>query len=239
MDIIPVKTPGFIPYIFPNYTWSIPSKDKVLYLTFDDGPTPGITEWVLDTLKSFQARATFFCIGNNIVNHPTLFRRILTENHAVGNHTFNHLKGWKTGTRDYISNIYKAEEQINRIKSINSMPGQRAEDDLNSSSLSKIDALASNRVKLFRPPYGRIRPIQAQKLRKMGYKIVMWSVLAKDWDKRLTHVQCLNNVINNAASGDIIVLHDSVKASTNLKFVLPEVLAHFSQKGYLFKRIPG
>ena len=89
----------------PNYTWRIPSDEKVIYLTFDDGPISDVTTWVLDTLREHSAKATFFCVGDNVKKHPSVFQSILTEGHAVGNHTFNHLSGWETENITYFHNI--------------------------------------------------------------------------------------------------------------------------------------
>lgn len=92
--------------------WHIPTSEKVIYLTFDDGPIPEATPWVLDTLRQYGAKATFFCVGDNVRKHPAIFQRILTEGHAVGNHTFNHLNGWKTDTSDYLDNVQRCGEMV-------------------------------------------------------------------------------------------------------------------------------
>lgn len=95
--------------LYPKAIWNVKTEEKNLYLTFDDGPIPGLTEWVLDILKQYNVKATFFCVGNNIEKHPELFKRIKEEGHLVGNHTFNHVKGFKTKTADYIDNTLKCE----------------------------------------------------------------------------------------------------------------------------------
>lgn len=217
MPLIPVKTPKFLKRMFPKYIWDIPSKKKVLYLTFDDGPTPVITQWVLNTLNQYQAKATFFCIGNNIDKHPEIFKSVIANGHSIGNHTYNHLKGWKTKTNWYVSNTIKAQKTI----------------DLN--SLKNNTTQVTNQ--LFRPPYGKIKPLQGKKLRALGFNIVMWDVLSFDWDKNTKKQQCLNNVIKKAKTGSIIVFHDSEKAKKNMMFALPKVLEHFSKKGYSFKAL--
>ncbi|MEM9679018.1 MAG: polysaccharide deacetylase family protein [Bacteroidota bacterium] len=112
MSVIPTKTPEFVKSLFPNFVWHIDSTDNTLYLTFDDGPTPGVTEWVLDTLNAYNAKATFFCIGHNVKQAPHIYQRILDEGHTVGNHTFNHLKGWKVKTKAYMDNIALASDYI-------------------------------------------------------------------------------------------------------------------------------
>ncbi|WP_452598459.1 polysaccharide deacetylase family protein [Pontimicrobium sp. MEBiC01747] len=217
MIFFPVKIPQFIKRIFPNYVWDFSSKDKILYLTFDDGPTPEITNWTLNTLKQYNAKATFFCIGNNIEKHSDIFNTIVEQGHHVGNHTHNHLKGWRTSKKNYISNVEQAQEIINT---------------------SIIDNKRLPKSNLFRPPFGKIKNSQAKALIKRGYKIIMWSVISIDWDKKLPKEQCLKNVIKHTTNGNIIVFHDSIKAAKNMTYALPEVLEHFSNKGYIFKAIP-
>jgi len=218
MQIIPAKTPGFVKTLFPNFIWNIDTENKELYLTFDDGPTPEITYWVLDTLKKYNAKATFFCIGNNVEKHPKIFQNIIVEDHAVGNHTYNHLKGWKHKTKDYIKDIIRTQ---NLIES----------QTLNSKSQN------SDNLNLFRPPYGKFKTKQSKQLQEIDYKIILWDVLSYDWDRSVSETTCLKNVTSAAKEGSIIVFHDSVKASRNLKYVLPKVLDYYSKKGYEFKAI--
>ena len=108
-----VKTPGFIQNLFPNFTWNIPTEEKVIYLTFDDGPIPEVTPWVLDQLQAYNAHATFFCVGDNVGKYPDLFEQIIEKGHAVGNHTFNHLNGWKTDNIPYFHNIRRCARMVN------------------------------------------------------------------------------------------------------------------------------
>jgi len=208
MPFFPVKTPKFIQRLFPNYLWKKASLSKTIYLTFDDGPTPEITQWTLDTLKHYNAKATFFCIGDNVKKHPSIFDNLIKEKHTIGNHTFNHLKGWNTNTEDYINNTEKAQEAIN-----------------------------PKHKHLFRPPFGKIKRRQANLLINKGYKIVMWSVLSYDWEVSVSQEKCLKNVLKNTSSGSIVVFHDSVKASKNMQYALPKMLDHFSKKGYQFKSL--
>lgn len=212
MRFIPVKIPKFITRIFPNYVWDFSSKDKVIYLTFDDGPTPEITQWTLNTLKDYNAKATFFCIGNNVIKHPKIFKNILIDGHSIGNHTHDHIVGWKTETKSYIENVIRAEKVIN-------------------------NQLEKNKVNLFRPPFGKIKNSQGKALIKLGYKIIMWSVITFDWEKEVSKEQCLKNAINKTKEGNIIVFHDSIKASRNMMYSLPKFLEHFSLKGYRFEAI--
>ncbi|GAA3646048.1 polysaccharide deacetylase family protein [Flavivirga jejuensis] len=222
MTLIPIKTPLLVKKIFPNYVWDIPTTDKVIYLTFDDGPTPEITNWTLNTLKEYNAKATFFCIGNNIKKHPDIFQNILDDGHSIGNHTYNHVKGWRTKSEDYLKNVEETQRIIN---------------DQISNSNSKIVNHQSSVVNLFRPPHGQITPKQGRKLITLGYKIIMWDVLSFDWQNNVSKETCLNNVTSKATNGSIIVFHDSVKASKNMLYTLPKTLEFFSKKGYTFKAI--
>ncbi|NER12692.1 polysaccharide deacetylase family protein [Leptobacterium flavescens] len=202
---VPARTPWLVKKLFPSYIWNKGKEEKCIYLSFDDGPTPEITEWVLNTLREYNAQATFFCIGKNVELYPEIYKKILDEGHKTGNHTQNHLKGWKTSTSDYLENIAEASSYI-----------------------------SSN---LFRPPYGRITSSQAKALQKQGYSIIMWDVLAKDWDRSISQEKCAENVLKNAREGSIIVFHDSIKAEKNMKYALRATLDHFSKKGYCFKAL--
>src|SRR6478736_5193970 len=127
------RTPFFLPWFYPQLTWRIPTKEKRIYLTFDDGPVPGPTEFVLDTLNKFSIKATFFCIGDNVRKHPNIFNQILKEGHQAANHTFNHMKGWSTELNTYLQNVQQCQDELNKYK------------------------MQTNEEKyLFRPPYGRI-----------------------------------------------------------------------------------
>ena len=194
-----VKTPRLIQNLFPNFKWSIPTKDNSVYLTFDDGPIPEVTPWVLDQLKKYDFKATFFCVGDNVKKHPEIFERILKEGHSVGNHTFNHLNGWTSDNIKYFHNIRACAHQMN--------------------------------TNLFRPPYGRLKPKQAQFLQR-HYDIVMWSLLSGDFDPNISKEMCLENVVSNIHPGSIIVFHDSLKAFEKLQYVLPKTLQHLKSISY-------
>ena len=216
----PSRVPSIFTWFYPGwYLWSKPKGEKTVYLTFDDGPIPEVTDFVLDTLSRKRDNpipATFFCIGDNVRKHPEVFKRILAEGHAIGNHTYNHLKGWNTDNETYVKNVQLAElEMSNHIKH-------------NPSTLSSV---------LFRPPYGKIKSAQASALQKMGYEIVMYRVVAYDWESTTTPDACLNNVINSAQDGDIIVFHDSVKAYKNLQFALPKAIEYFENAGFSFGKL--
>ncbi len=108
-----VKMPKFIQWLYPERIWAFSRSKNSVYLTFDDGPIPEVTPWVLDELKKYDAKATFFCIGENVKKHPEIYKRISSEGHAVGNHTFNHLNGVKTTPSNYIENTIQASALIN------------------------------------------------------------------------------------------------------------------------------
>lgn len=201
-----VHTPKCVQSLFPGFTWKMPSSTPQLFLTFDDGPIPDVTPWVLETLREYQAKATFFCVGDNVRKYPEIFDAVLEDGHTVGNHTFNHLSGWKTENPDYYANIQHCSSWVDSA--------------------------------LFRPPYGKIKPSQMLTLQKK-YQIVLWDVLSGDFDTELTPEECLQNVIQHATTGSIIVFHDSLKAERNLRYALPLVLAYFSDRGFTFNAIPS
>ena len=106
--IIPALIPRMVTWLFPNRVWQIPTAQKEIFLSFDDGPHPRITPLVLDMLATHGAKASFFCIGDRVKRFPGIYQRILDEGHAIGNHTFHHLNGWKTNDADYLTNITEA-----------------------------------------------------------------------------------------------------------------------------------
>lgn len=202
-----IKTNRLIKRVFSKYVWEIPNSERKVYLTFDDGPTSLVTAWVLDQLSEFNAKATFFCIGDNIEKYPAIFQSIVNEGHIVGNHTYHHLNGWKTTNQKYIEDSGLCESLITR--------------------------LVANNTKLFRPPYGKIKSVQAKSLIDKGYKIIMWDVLSADFDNQISPEKCLENVIKNTQPGSIIVFHDSVKSFKNLEYTLPKFLTYLKQNNYV------
>jgi peptidoglycan/xylan/chitin deacetylase (PgdA/CDA1 family) len=200
--------------MFPKAVWFFPTDEKKLYLTFDDGPTTEITDWVLSQLNQYNAKATFFVLGKNVHREPEIFKKILNKGHAIGNHSFSHPNGWNTDDEVYYNDIEKGKKEIQYITPIS-------------------DFRFSN---LFRPPYGRIT-LSQYTLLTTQYKLIMWDVLSGDFDNKLSGEQCFENCIHNAKPGSILVFHDSHKAFERLKICLPLVLKHFSDEGFTFAPI--
>lgn len=194
----------FVRHLFPTYYWCFPNDKKEIYLSFDDGPTPELTKIILNILAKKNVKATFFLVGENVLKYPDLYNSIIEEGHRVGNHSFNHLKGWETPKNEYVENVKKASEYI-----------------------------YSN---LFRPPYGKISYKQGKHL-KLDYTIIMWSILTRDYDKKISPEDCLYRA-NKVKSGDIIVFHDHLKAQENMLYALPKFIDFAHKKGFVFKTIP-
>ena len=203
-----VKTPFWLRAIYPSCTWKIPSAKKVIYLSFDDGPHEEATPFVLAELKKYNAKACFFCIGKNVAAHKNLYEQILHEGHTVGNHTYDHVNGWKTNTAHYIENIELA--------------GKLIQSNLFRPPYGRITK-------------SQIQKIKADKT--LPQKIIMWDVLSGDFDLSLTAESCIKNIIKNTVAGSIVVFHDSAKAFERLKIALPRILAHFTVLGYRFEAI--
>ena len=207
-----VRTPWWLKRIYPSLVWGMPGsaagvKDKILYLTFDDGPHPVVTPFVLDQLKKYDARATFFCIGKNVEKWPQIYHRLVMEGHRVGNHTHDHLNGWKTDDRIYLDNVQRAARWIDT--------------NLFRPPYGRVGMLQS--AMLRRAPF--------------HYNVIMWDVLSADFDTRLSGERCAHNVTAHAKSGSIVVFHDSEKAFDRLQHALPSVLEHFSGLGFRFESI--
>lgn len=200
-----VKTPAIVKWIFPSMVWDIPAKEKVIYLTFDDGPDIKVTPDILELLARFNAKASFFCVGEKVKQNLELFKKIIIQKHVVGNHTFHHLKGRKVSVKKYIEDINTAKQYIPSM--------------------------------LFRPPYGSITRKQIIELKK-EYKLIMWSILTGDFDKKLSKEIVLQNSIKSTGKGSIIVFHDNAKFREKMLYALEGCLNHFSELGYNFEAIP-
>jgi len=203
------RMPIWLHRIYPRYIWRIPTQQQNLYLSFDDGPDPEVTPYVLDLLDAFNAKATFFCVGDNIARFPEVLQDILKRGHQLGNHTQHHIKGWSTELQDYCADVEKCQNHIGPI----------------------------SQFPLFRPPYGRIRSDQGKILLSKGYSCIMWDILSYDYDKRLNTSVALRKIIQRSRPGSIVVFHDSQKAKKQLKQLLPEYLQEMKNRGYSFKCI--
>ncbi|MCP4460545.1 MAG: polysaccharide deacetylase family protein [Cytophagales bacterium] len=193
--------------MYPNFVWEVETNKKEIFLTFDDGPVPEVTEFVLEELKKYDAKATFFCVGENLKKYPDVAKQVVIEGHAIGNHTFNHLKGWRTNNHTYHQNVLKCEEQLKEFH----------QDKL-----------------LFRPPYGRIKRAQAKAL--SNYKIVMWNRLSWDFGKNLNHKKAIH-YLTDASPGSIFVFHDNKKSFKNMSVLLPVVLKYYKERDFEFKAL--
>jgi peptidoglycan/xylan/chitin deacetylase (PgdA/CDA1 family) len=195
-----LRAPGIIKKILPGFVWRYKTGKKV-YLTFDDGPIPNSTEWTLNLLKEKGIKASFFCVGDNVRKYPDLYRKILEQGHAVGNHTFNHLRGWTKNTKSYVENVKLASEYIDS--------------------------------KLFRPPYGMIKPSQ-YKLLKKDYKIIMWDVLSGDYRTDISPERCLQDVLKKVRPGSILLFHNHIKSEKNMRYAIPRLIDKLHKQGYEF-----
>lgn len=196
------QPPLFYRVLFPECVWRVHNKNNCVYLTFDDGPIPEVTPWVLDLLDEYNVKATFFCVGDNVKRNPELFEEIKRRGHSVGNHTMNHLQGIKVCSKTYLENVAIANQYINSP--------------------------------LFRPPHGLLRWEQASVLRE-HYTIIMYDVVSRDYNQKLTGEEVLNIVKRYTRQGSIIVFHDSIKAEKNLKYALPRAIEWLRENGYNFE----
>ena len=193
--------------LFPEAVWRIKRRGDrpVVYITFDDGPIPDETPWVLDVLDRYGIKATFFMVGDNVRRHPELLEEVRRRGHSVGNHTMHHLQGMKVRAVRYLRDVAEAAELIDTT--------------------------------LFRPPHGLLRWKQAKAL-KQRYNIVMYDLVTRDYSRKLTGEQVFENVRRYARNGSVIVFHDSLKASANMRYALPRAIEWLRSQGYDFAPIP-
>ena len=206
------KVPDFIQCFFPNIIWKKKTDEKKIWLTFDDSPDEELTEFILETLKKLNIKASFFLIGKNIQAFPELTKEIIKEGHIVGNHSFSHLNGFKSKNEEYIYDIELGQKLINE---------------------KLVEMGITNKIKIFRPPYGRILPKQIKRL-KENYKIVMWDIFSWDFKKNISPEKIYNNVIDNVVEGSILVFHNNNKSLNNLKLTLEVTLVKLKEKGFVF-----
>ena len=178
------------------------ASERAVYLTFDDGPIPEVTPWVLDVLDKYHIKATFFMVGDNVRKHPEEYKMVVERGHRIGNHTYNHLRGFEKNVECYVRNADKADSYL------------------------KTD--------LFRPPHGFMRMSQYHALSER-YRIIMWDLVTRDYNPKLTGEQVLDKVKRYARNGSIITFHDSLRATHNLYYALPRAIEWLLAEGYEFK----
>lgn len=203
---LPARVPQWLKMLYPKRIWQMDVHEKTLFISFDDGPHEIITPQVLDILEKHRAKATFFCLGKNVLQHPSIFERIIAEGHAVGNHSHHHLNGWKSTDEEYLDDVVAASRWI-----------------------------PSN---LFRPPYGRLKSSQARRLQAAGFKVVMWSVLSADYNKKISKEKCAVRVSKHIEPGAIVLFHDSEKAANNMLHALEMLLKNATEQGFRFEAMP-
>lgn len=195
----------------PGSIWQMPDTEQAIYLTFDDGPHPEATPFVLECLKTYKAKASFFCVGSNAAMYPVLAAQIRQAGHLLANHTQHHKNGWKTKSDAYIQDLLLADEFIQ----------------------SPYFRPPYGRITRAQQHWLHTHPHSSG----LTWKVIMWSVLSGDFDSKLSGQTCADMVIARSRPGSIIVFHDSEKAFPRLKVALPLVLAHFAAEGYRFSSL--
>lgn len=195
---------SFLRWLYPKALWRMDHRQRSVYLTFDDGPIPEATPYVLDVLDNLGIKATFFMVGDNTQRYPHLLEEVRRRGHRIGNHTFNHISGFRWQSETYIGNVQKAEEILQTSQ-------------------------------LFRPPHGWMNPMQYHIMLSMGWRIVMWDLVTRDYSNRLSAEEVLENVKRYTRNGSIITFHDSLKSIDKLHKILPEALLWIKNQGYEFK----
>jgi len=225
------RPPAWLRPVFPGSEWhgapASPTGRPRLYLTFDDGPIPEETPWVLEQLAAYGARGTFFCVGDNLGRHSEIAHAALAAGHRLGNHTQHHLSAWNTPRAEYLAGVAECQKLLLASSLLAVDPRPATE------KLGVANQLAGRDKPLFRPPYGRLTWPVLRQLRP-HYRVVMWSLLTRDYDLGLAPERALRLVLAATRPGDIMVLHDSRKASRSLRFLLPRLLAHYGELGYEF-----
>ncbi|GGK81974.1 polysaccharide deacetylase family protein [Rufibacter glacialis] len=206
------QRPPVLPWFLPKVWWDRAGAEKTLYLTFDDGPIPEVTPFVLEQLALFGAQATFFCVGENLERHAAVAKQALAQGHRLANHTQQHVKAWHLSPEAYLEQVAQCQAVLKELGAETAGP------------------------KLFRPPYGQMTPWHLRLLQP-AYQVVMWNMLTYDFDETLSPETCLRKAVSFCKPGSVVVFHDSLKAEKNLRYVLPRLLRHFSDQGFSFKTL--
>lgn len=209
-----VRTPYIIKKLFPQLVWDLPNAENKIYLTFDDGPHPEITPWILEQLTKYNAKATFFCLGENIKKYPEIIQQILKEGHQIGNHGYAHLNGWETDNDNYLQDYLKCQDLLKQVTN------------------------SDNNI--FRPAYGKVKKYQILRIKSQisnhKSEIINWSLMAGDFDQNQTSAQCFSN-LKKVKSGDIVVMHDNEKSWKHLEYCLPKFLEFCKEEKYNLYKI--
>lgn len=185
---------------------------RVVYLTFDDGTIPEVTPAILDVLKQYNVKATFFVVGENIEKYAHIYARVVEEGHRVGNHTYHHVKGSKCSLDEYLREVEACEEAMQKS--------------------SNVQIFKYSNIPLFRPPYGKMTFRQKRAILNRGYKIILWDVLTHDYNAHYSPEKMLRIVQRYTRNGSIINFHDSVKSGARTIEVLPKVIKWLQSNGY-------
>lgn len=199
-----IKPPQIIRFFFPSIVWKKENTQNNIWLTFDDGPCPQVTPFILNTLREEDVKATFFLIGEQIDKYPALYKQIMEAGHMIGNHSYSHKNSWTSNSSNYLNDIEKCQKL---------MPHN----------------------KLFRPPYGKIRPLQIKYL-KRKYKIILWDILSWDFSASNSANDIKENVLANTVSGSIIVFHNNQQSFKKLKKILKGTIRGLKQKKFVFSK---
>lgn len=213
-----VRTPYIIKKLFPQIIWDLPNAENKIFLTFDDGPHPEITPWILEQLKRYDAKATFFCLGKNAEKYPEIVKQIVQDGHVIGNHGYAHLNGWKTDVEEYVKDVMKSELILKQVQ----------HDYIQVQERQKISRYTRNDSELFRPAYGKIKLSQIKIINRQSL-IVNWSLMPGDFDQNITSERCYTNLTKNIRTGDIVVLHDNEKSWKHLQYCLPKWLDYLNK----------
>jgi peptidoglycan/xylan/chitin deacetylase (PgdA/CDA1 family) len=206
------QLPFFIPSLYPNRIWKGPSLEQKITLTFDDGPVPGITDWVLEELEKRGMKATFFMVGDNVRKHPALAQAVVAAGHQLGNHTYHHLSGWKTATQTYLDDVASCD--------------------------SILADTVGKTPRFFRPPNGWMSQGQARGI-ELAKKIVMWNLLSYDFDSNVSPEILIRACTSRTAPGTIVVFHDQQKTQAKLKRLLPSYLDFLLAGGFTTQLLEG
>jgi peptidoglycan/xylan/chitin deacetylase (PgdA/CDA1 family) len=197
------KAPFWLRWYMPFAVFQLPESAGQVYLTLDDGPTPGITDRILDLLAEDGSRATFFCLGQKAEQYPALVRRIQSEGHAIGNHTFSHLNAWNHPADRYAADVFRADAVLAEI-------------------LGKAPCF-------FRPPYGRIGYGHWRRI-KEDRECLMWDVTSRDFVHHYDATQVVRTVARNTVGGSIILMHDSEATGRKVVAALPAILEFLRER---------